>query len=117
MNIEAALPEVGARLMAEDAGLRQDLARIDQLWTEALAASGGPYLWGLQRRRCLFAPVVMRVTRYGLPLSAAAAYCRCHRGPPGGGGLGGDALLERDFIPEDEPYRRRGREKAGLRPA
>ena len=56
MNIEAALPEVGARLMAEDTGLRQDLARIDQLWSEALAASGGPFLFGSFSAADAFSP-------------------------------------------------------------
>ncbi|MFO1226889.1 glutathione S-transferase [Roseateles sp.] len=107
MNIEAALPEVGARLMAEDTGLRQDLARIDQLWSEALAASGGPFLFGsFSAADAFFAPVVMRVTRYGLPLSAAAAaYCQAIEAHPAVAAWVADALLERDFIPEDEPYR------------
>jgi glutathione S-transferase len=107
MNIEARLPEVGARLMAEDAGLRQDLARIDQLWSEALAASGGPFLFGaFSAADAFFAPVVMRVTRYGLPLSAAAAsYCQAVEGHPAVAAWVADAMQERDFIPEDEPYR------------
>src|SRR5262249_23396598 len=64
MNIEAHFPEVGARLIASEAGLRKDLARIDAIWSEALAASGGPFLFGPEFGAvdAYFAPVVMRVT-------------------------------------------------------
>ena len=41
MNIEALLPEVGARVMAEQAAVRADLQRIDALWSQQLAASAG----------------------------------------------------------------------------
>ena len=50
MNIEAALPEVGARVLAENAAARADLARMITLWQEALALSGGPFLFGAFRR-------------------------------------------------------------------
>ena len=46
MNIEARLPEVGARVLAETPGVAADLARINAMWTDALAASGGPFLFG-----------------------------------------------------------------------
>jgi len=47
MNIEAALPDVGARLWQEHAALRSDVARIEGLWAEALLESGGePLLCG-----------------------------------------------------------------------
>jgi glutathione S-transferase len=107
MNIEAQLPDVGARLMADDATLRQDLARMDQLWSEALATSGGPFLFGaFSAADAFFAPVVMRVTRYGLPLSAGAtAYCEAIEAHPAVAAWVADAMQEHDFIPEDEPYR------------
>ena len=55
MNIEAALPEVGARLMAEDAGLRQDTARIDQLWTEGTGGERrAPPLWDFSAADAFF---------------------------------------------------------------
>ena len=38
MNIEARLPEVGARVLAETPGVAADLARINAMWTDALAA-------------------------------------------------------------------------------
>jgi glutathione S-transferase len=107
MNIEAFLPEVGARLMASEPGLQRDLARIDQLWSEALAGSGGPFLFGeFGAVDAYFAPVVMRVTRFGLPLSApAAAYARAVEEHPAVAAWIAGALAEHDFIADDEPYR------------
>jgi glutathione S-transferase len=46
MNIEASLPEVGARIWAEQEGVRANVARIEALWADALADSGGPFLFG-----------------------------------------------------------------------
>ena len=42
MNIEASLPAVGERLLRELPALRADLARIAEMWQDALSASGGP---------------------------------------------------------------------------
>jgi glutathione S-transferase len=108
MNIEANLGEVGARLLAEEAGLRRDLARIDQLWSEALNASAGPFLFGrFGAADAFFAPVVMRVTRYRLPLSpAATAYAQAVEQSAGVAAWISDAMTEQDFIEVDEPYRK-----------
>ncbi len=107
MNIDAELQAVGARLMATEPKLKADLARMDALWSEALAASGGPFLFGaFSAADAYFAPVVMRVTRYGLPLSAAAsAYVQAIEAHPAVQAFVADAVAERDFIAEDEPYR------------
>jgi glutathione S-transferase len=107
MNIEAHLPEVGARQLEAEAGLRKDLARVDSLWSEALAASGGPFLFGdFSAADAYYAPVAMRTSRYGLPLSPpAAAYAQALERHPAVAAWVADALLERDFIAEDEPYR------------
>jgi glutathione S-transferase len=107
MNIEARLPEVGARLLRDEPGVAADLARIDALWCAALAASGGPLLFGaFTIADAFFAPVVMRVRTYGLPLSPAAqAYAQRVVALPGVACWIADALAEHDFIPEDEPYR------------
>ena len=54
--------------------LKQDLARIDQLWREGPRLFGGPFLAGSQFTAvdAFFAPVVFRVQSYQLPLSAEA---------------------------------------------
>ena len=100
MNIEAALPEVGARVLAAEAAVQRDLARIDSLWSEQLAASGGPFLFGeFGAVDAYYAPVVARARSYALPLSAAArAYVERVWASPGVSAWVADALAERDFL-------------------
>jgi glutathione S-transferase len=107
MNIEARLPEVGARIMAEQAAVRRDLSRIDQLWADALQASGGPFLFGpFGAADAFYAPVAMRVLGYALPVSGtASAYIARLSQHPAVAAWCTDALAEHDFIAEDEPYR------------
>lgn len=108
MNIEASLPEVGQRLWAENAELRADVARIEQMWTEQLAASGGPMLFGaFSAADAFYAPVCMRLHSYGLPLGApAAAYVQRVRQVPGVKAWVDAALAEHDFLDFEEPYRK-----------
>lgn len=107
MNVEARLPEIGAKHLAHEPGLRQDLARIDALWSEALQASGGPFLFGeFSAADAYFAPVAMRVSGYGLPLRAAAkAYVASVEAHPAVAAWVADALAEQDFLDFEEPYR------------
>mgnify|MGYP000137240762 FL=1 len=107
MNIEASLPEIGARVLHEQPQVQRDLARIDQMWSEALARSGGPYLFGdFGAVDGYFAPVAARARTYGLPLSpAASAYAQRLLAAPGPAAWIADALQEHEFVPEDEPYR------------
>ena len=107
MNIEAFLPEVGARLWAEDEALRADVARLDAAWRAALADSGGPFLFGtFSAADAYFAPVAVRLSRFGLPVSeAAAAYRDALLTHPAVEDWVADSMREQDFIVEDEPYR------------
>jgi len=107
MNIEAALPEVGARLLAGEPALRRDLERIDAIWAGQLAASGGPFLFGdFGAIDAYFAPVVARTRSYALPLGAAAGgYAERVWATPGVGAWVAAALAERDFLDFEEPYR------------
>ncbi|POS09097.1 glutathione S-transferase [Burkholderia gladioli] len=51
-----------------------DVARIDALWRDCLAASGGPFLFGaFGIADAMYAPVVMRFVTYAPPLSEVAA--------------------------------------------
>lgn len=108
MNIEAALPDVGARVLAEQAVVRADLARIDAMWTQQLAASGGPFLFArFGIVDAYYAPVVARVRTYGLPLSNdAQAYVERVWAAPGVAGWVRDALAEQDYLDFEEPYRK-----------
>ena len=107
MNIEADLKAKGAELLASEPGLRKDLARICELLEQALAASGGPFLFGgFCAADAFYAPVAMRARSYGLPVPATVgAYFDRLAAAPGVREWIGDALAEHDFIADDEPYR------------
>ena len=107
MNIEAFFPEIGSKLVETEAGLRKDMARIDQIWSQALQASGGPYLFGdFGAIDAYFAPVVMRISRFSLPLSpAAAAYAQRIEQMPAMAEWVAQALQEQSYVADDEPYR------------
>jgi glutathione S-transferase len=107
MNIEVFFPDIGAKLWAEDEALRADVARLDAAWSEALRHSGGPFLFGaFSAADAYFAPVAVRLSRFGLPVSeAAAAYRDALLAHPAVEDWIADAMREQDFIVEDEPYR------------
>ena len=107
MNIEAALPEVGARLLAEQPAVAADLARLVAMWQAALAASGGPFLFGgYSIADAYFAPVASRLRSYGLPLPAdVAAYVARLWASPGVAAWVQGALAEQDYRGFEEPYR------------
>jgi glutathione S-transferase len=109
MNIEADLGDIGLRMLGEKPGAARDLARIDAMWREALAASGGPFLFGdFGIADAFFAPVCSRIRTYGLPLSPdAAAYMTRMLALPAFAAWTRGALAEHDFLVEDEPYRTR----------
>jgi len=61
------------------AGAQADIERIVTIWSECLAASGGPFLFGAApcMADAMFAPVVSRFLTYDVALdSDCAAYCR-----------------------------------------
>ena len=107
MNIEAKLPEIGAKALAEQAGVRADLERIVTMWTELLREHGGPLLFGeFSIADAYFAPVVMRLSTYAPPLpEAVTAYMARVQALPGVAAWVKDALAEQDFLPFEEPYR------------
>ncbi|MFT3779475.1 MAG: glutathione S-transferase family protein [Ottowia sp.] len=107
MNIEARLPEAGAIVWRDNAGARADVARIVEMWQELLAAHGGPMLFGrFSIADAFYAPVVMRLRTFALPVPADIAdYMRRVCELPGVAAWIADALAERDFLPFEEPYR------------
>ncbi len=108
MNIEARLPDAGARAAARE-DVARDLARIEAMWSEALQASGGPMLFGaFSAADAFYAPVCARIRGYALPVSATVqAYIERVFALKSVRRWEAEALLERDFIAEDEPYRTR----------
>ena len=107
MNIEAVLPEVGARVLAEQPELRDNVARIVAMWSELLAEHGGPMLFGaFSIADAFFAPVVMRFRTYAVPVPPPiAAYMERVIALPGVAAWIADALAEKDFLAFEEAYR------------
>jgi len=69
MNIRLTRPGVGST-----PDVLADVARIDALWSECLAASGGPFLFGeFSIADAMYAPVVMRFNSFQPLLSPQAA--------------------------------------------
>lgn len=107
MNLEASLPEVGARLLREQPAVQADLDRIVQMWGELLARHGGPMLFGdFTIADAYFAPVCTRITTYGLPVPPHIAdYIARVEALPSVKAWTEGALAEHDFVPFDEAYR------------
>jgi glutathione S-transferase len=107
MNIEAHLPEAGARAWAAQEALRKNVARIEAMWADALQASGGPFLFGtFCAADAYYAPVCMRLRTYALPVSETArAYAERVAATTAVQAWTADALTEHDFLAIDEPYR------------
>ena len=115
MNIEASLPEVGARLWRDEPGVRADVARLVSMWGGLLAAyprqvgAGGDqhFLFGdFSIADAFFAPVCMRLRTYALPVpSEITAYIERVAAAPGVKAWIDDALAEHDFLQFEEPYR------------
>jgi glutathione S-transferase len=107
MNIEAALPEAGRIVWRDKPAVRADVAHIEAIFADALAMSGGPFLFGAYGAAdAYFAPVALRFRTYALPVSAATqAWCERLLAAPGPAAWIADALEEREFVAEDEPYR------------
>lgn len=74
MNLKAHHP--GFKIWA---GAQPDIDRVVEIWTECLAAYGGPYLFGRQRTMAdaMYAPVVTRFLTYDVKLpKPCVEYCR-----------------------------------------
>jgi glutathione S-transferase len=108
MNIEAHLPEVGQRLLGEQAAVRADLDRIVAMWSELLTVHGGPMLFGdFSIVDAYYAPVVMRLHTYAPPVPGAiGAYMERVRALPGVAAWIKEALAEQAYLDFEEPYRK-----------
>jgi glutathione S-transferase len=100
MNVEA-------RVWREQAAVRADVERIVSMWGGLLQQHGGPLLFGqFSAADAYFAPVVLRLKNYALPVPAAiSAYSARVCALPGMQAWIDDALAEHDFVAFDEPYR------------
>jgi glutathione S-transferase len=109
MNIEASLPEVGQLVWRDQPGVRADVARLVEMWSGLLQTHGGAMLFGdFSVADAYFAPVVMRLKTYALPVPAEiSAYADRVCALPGVQAWITDALAEKDFLDFEEPYRLR----------
>ena len=107
MNIEAHLPDVGALALRDKPGVRADLDRLIAMWQQLLAEHGGPLLFGrFTVADAFYAPVVMRLKTYALPVPPdVAAYMEHLCALPGVKAWVDAALAEQDFRDFEEPYR------------
>jgi glutathione S-transferase len=107
MNIEASLPEIGQLAWRDKLAVRADVARLVAMWSELLAQHGGPMLFGaFSVADAYFAPVVMRLKGYALPVpDAIAAYMQRVCALPGVKAWVEGALAEHDFRDFEEPFR------------
>ncbi|MCF3641181.1 glutathione S-transferase family protein [Rhizobium sp. TRM95111] len=85
-------------------GVMADVARIGTIWKEALAASGGPFLFGaFTAADAMFAPVVNRLETYCLTEDPAIlAYMARMKAHPAWQKWQEAALAEPWIVPEDE---------------
>ncbi|HEY0856773.1 MAG TPA: glutathione S-transferase family protein [Albitalea sp.] len=107
MNIEASLPEIGAKVLAEQPEVASDLARLAAMWEGQLDEHGGPFLFGaFTIADAFFAPVCTRIKTYALPMPPrAAAYVEHIHSLPAMQAWTQAARAENDFLDFDEPYR------------
>ena len=107
MNIEADLSQVGALIWRDKPAVRKDVERLVEMWSELLDEHKGPMLFGaFSIADAMFAPVVMRLTRFALPVPAPiAAYLQRVQELPGVAAWVADALQEKDFLEFEEPHR------------
>lgn len=106
MNIAADLRAVGQKIYAENAAVRADVARLNQIFS-LQQRHGGAYLLGdFSVADVYFAPAVLRMQTYGLPFSPeAAAYCQSICAHSAVAAWVAAARAENDFLPAYEPYR------------
>jgi glutathione S-transferase len=107
MNIGPDLSDAGKLLWRDNPALVSDVERIDALWQDALEMTGGPFLGGaFGIADTIFAPVVMRLEYYGLPVSdTARAYMDRVIAHPAVADWIKEAKDEVVFIDFEEPYR------------
>jgi glutathione S-transferase len=107
MNIEASLPNIGALIWRDNAGVRADVARLVAMWQQCLQTSGGPLLFGeFTVADAYFAPICTRLRTYALPLpDDIQGYVQRVCALAGVKSWMDGARAEHDFLDFEEPYR------------
>jgi glutathione S-transferase len=108
MNIEARLPEVGAKVLREQSGVQAEVDRLVGMWTGLLKEYGGPLLFGkFSIADAYFAPVATRLLTYGVPVpTEVSGYIERVLALPAAAEWIQGALAEENFLDFEEPYRK-----------
>ena len=103
MNIRASYPGKGMK-----PEVQANIDRIESLWAEARGrfGAGGPFLFGsFCAADAMYAPVVTRFRTYAVRLGPEAQrYCDAMLAAPGVRAWIDEALQEKEFVADDEPY-------------
>ena len=101
------MPEIGQLVLRDKPAVQADVKRIVELWSGLLETYKGPMLFGdFSVADAYFAPVCMRLNTYALPVPKnIAAYVARVTALPSVQQWIKEALLEKDFVVMDEPYR------------
>ncbi len=103
MNIRSSHPGKGMNPQVQ-----ANIDRIEKLWGEARRdhATAGPFLFGaFSAADAMFAPVVMRFRTYAVKLTPESArYCEAMLAAPGVRAFIDEAVQEKEFVADDEPY-------------
>ncbi len=107
MNIEAKLAHVGELIWRDNSAVRTDVTRLVEMWNSLLQLHGGPMLFGkFSIADAYFAPVVMRIRSYALPVpDTISDYMDRLCATPGVKAWIDDALVENDFLDFEESHR------------
>ena len=88
--------------------VQANIDRIESIWGEARRrfGSSGPFLFGeFSAADAMYAPVATRFRTYGVKVSPEAQrYCDAVLAAPGVRAWIDDALKEKEFVADDEPY-------------
>ncbi|WP_130803931.1 glutathione S-transferase family protein [Acinetobacter ihumii] len=108
MNIEADLSFIGGKLWTDLPALVKEVARIEQIWAERPSLDG--FLCGdFSIADAFYAPVVMRLLSYGLPVSEQAQhYMQTMLANPAVKEWITEARAEKQFVQRQEVYRQHG---------
>lgn len=107
MNIEADLKDVGAKIWKAQSDVRADIALLEQMLGAHISdAAAGPLFGRFGAVDAFYAPVIMRLNGYGLPVSARLqAYADFITGHGAVRAWCDAARDEHDFLDFEEPHR------------
>lgn len=111
MNIEAHLPHIGALVLRDKPAVVADVARVEALWggllgTYAQTHTDGMLFGAFSIADAYFAPIVMRLVTYAIPMSpTVTAYMDRVQALTGVASWIADAKVEAEFRDFEEPYR------------